>query len=206
MATRRKKKRNPRLKKALRIAASLIVSVIAVAVFYMAVIIGQPTEDALLQLNPEASPQAVLAAQPPEKITDPEQIGFLAASFPAPLLRLAPGTDIAFIQGQTYDVAFEGGFARMGELTYQTSEGKTLLLQTIYPKRAFSLIDTKGYSLSPTLGYTLLHLPAVRMDSTHSVRFHLEGEEALYLIALPKEYLETAHGLLKLCQLEVPLS
>ncbi len=203
---RRKKKRNASLKKILRVLATVLVSLVAVAVFYLAVVIGQPTEDALLQLNPESAPQALLSAQLPDIITQESEIQHMLSSYPAPLLRLSPGTDIAFVQGQAYDVAYEGAFARVGELTYQTQDSKTLTLQTIYPKRAFALVDTKGYAISPTLGYTLLHLPAVRMDSTKTVRFHIEGDEALYLITLPKEYLETAPNLLKLCQLEVPLS
>lgn len=202
---KRVSKKHP-VKKTLRVIGTVFGALLAIVIFYLAVVIGQPTPEAMMEMNPVSEPQPLLSAQLPDKVYDETEIPTLLFTYPAAIMRLSLGTDIAFIEGQSYDVAYEGAFARICEMTYQAIDGGTLQLQTIYPKRAFSLIDQKGYSLSPMLGYSLLHLNAVRMDGAKTVRFHVEGEEALYLFTIPKEYLESAPMLLKLCQLEIPLS
>jgi len=198
-------KKHP-VKKTLRVIGTAVAALFAIVVFYLAVVIGQPTPEAIMEMNPASPSQPLLQAQLPDKIYDENDIPKLLYTYPTPIMRLSLCTDIAFIEGQSYDVAYEGAFARVCEMTYQSMDGGTLHLKTIYPKRAFSLIDLKGYTLSPMLGYSLLHLNAVRMDGTNTIRFHVEGEEALYLFTMPKEYLESAPSLLKLCQLEIPLS
>jgi hypothetical protein len=205
MKEKQKNPKNP-VKRLVRLIATIAFSLVAGAIFYLAVVVGQPTADAVMQLNPEAAVHAPLAASLPEKITDENAIPSLLTSYPAPIMRLSLGTDIVFSEGQTYDVAYEGAFARICDLFYQTADGRDIALKSIYPKSAYDLVDTRAYSLSPVLGYSLLHLNAVRMDAAQTIRFHVEGDEALYFVSIPKEYLDSAPSLLKLCQLEIPLS
>lgn len=205
MNQKEKKPPSP-IKKILDRLLTGLVVLIALVVFYLAVIIGQPNEEALLAAAEPTSPQALLSARLPESIGQEGDISRLLDAFPAPIMRLPPIQGLSFVEGKSFDVAYRGAFARVAELHYQTQSGSVIILQSIYPRDAYSLLDTKSYSLTPMIGYTMLHLPAVRMDADNFIRFHLAGEEALYLLTLPISDEAIAVSLLNQTQLEIPLS
>lgn len=194
-----------RIKKLLGRVLTLLAGLVALVVFYLAVIIGQPAQDVMLADKPSPAAQTLLSAQLPVKVTLEEDIPSLLDSFPAPLMRLMPVQGLSFLEGKTYDIAYGGAFARAAELSYQLPEGDVLTLLSVYPRDAFTLVQTSGFTLNPTVGYTMLHLPAVRMDSADLTRLHTQGEEALYALTLPRTLAKDAASYLKLTQAEIPL-
>jgi hypothetical protein len=191
--------------KALLRCLSLVAVLLTLAVFYLAVIIGQPADEQLSAVQTSPVPREPAAAKAPVTITAEHDIASLLDSFPAAFIRLAPGHDAVLLTGRTYDTAYGGGFARELELTYRLPDGMEVMLRSIYPSDAYALIPTQDYSLSAHSGYSMLHLPAARMDSDRDMRFHARGEGALYLFTLPADA-EDAAALIKLAVLEIPLT
>lgn len=182
------------------------------AAFYLAVIMGDPNQDpagaqAAEKAASPAPQQNVLAAQPARNAAAGENPVQLAASFPAPYLTLsAEGGSFAFQGGQAYDSAFEGGFARIMTLHYQSASGAQVSLTSIYPARAFALLGRDGYALSDG-SYSLAGQPAVRMDGSRGLRIHTQGSEALYALTAPAVGQEELAQILKAVHLdESPLS
>ena len=185
----RKQDRRPRfagLKKRLgRLLAALMALALA-AVFYLAVILGQPTPEAQeAQRAAGESAQPLLQAQPAYQTQSEGDMTELLGQFPAPALTLSPGGGAAFQSGRAYDLAFEGGFARLLELTYQTAQGETVVLESIYPARAFSLLGREDYRLNAMGQSVLGGQSAVRMEGPRGIRLHAQGEQALYALRAP---------------------
>lgn len=179
-----------------------IVVLLAIAILYIAVIMGQASESAM-GILPEK--QALLSAQIPSKVTQEADITFLLDSFPAPIMRFTKETPTTFESGSAYDVAYQGAFARMVDLSY-VWEGERINLRSIYPRDAYALIATRGYGFSAKIGYQMLNLNCVRMDSQSTIRFHVQGEHALYLLEMPLVLRDKATLIIKQLQLEILLS
>ena len=187
----------PAVKKVLRRIAAVVAAVVLIAVFYLAVILGQP-EDAVT-LAPVAD-QPLLAASPALQLTTAEELPRLADTFPAPVMSFLTGAGPQLNAGMSYDVAFENGFARIMELRYLLSDGTYVTVQSIYPARALSLVKREGYTLTSAASYPIAGLQAVRMEGA-DIRFHAQGDQALYVVTLPKMAEESLSATLKALQL-----
>lgn len=168
------------LKRVLAVVSTLLLA----AVFYVAVVLGEPQESE--QVVRPMTDQPLLAASPAVNIDVEGQVPVLANDFPAPVLYPLPGSGLRFVSGTSYDAAFESGFGRMVSLTYQMADGQNVTVESIYPARALSLIGRKDYQLSGTAGQSLAGFKSVRMESASSIRLHAQGEEALYVVTAPK--------------------
>ncbi len=173
------------LRKVLERALLGLLVVVCIGAFYLAVILAEIPAD---QGAPEdtSAPSVALSAEQPRQIGSLNDLYQLVEHFPAPALALKPNTQLAFAGGQVNDVAYQGSFARLVTLTYQTQNGETLTLQSIYPADAFSLLPGKGYALKETLTAALAGMTAVRMENADTVRLHVKGESALYAFTAPK--------------------
>lgn len=173
------------LRKVLERALLCLLVVVCIGAFYLAVILAEIPAD---QGAPEAAstPPVALSAEQPRQISSLNDLYQLVEHFPAPALALQANTQLAFAGGLVNDVAYQGSFARLVTLTYQTQNGETLTLQSIYPADAFSLLPGNGYSLKDTLTAALAGMTAVRMENADTVRLHVKGESALYAFTAPK--------------------
>ena len=163
-----------------------LLCLLLMAAFYLAVIIGQPQEDETTPaVTPRTDQPLLSAGQDAVTITSAEDLPLLLRMFPAPAM--TPTTSgWAFVVGTCYDVAFENGMGRILTLTYQASDTIQVTLTSIYPARAIALLDKGDYRISATLGATLAGLRSIRMENAENVRLHAQGEEAIYVLTMPK--------------------
>ena len=181
---REPRKPHPRLKKALHVLLMTLLAVILVALFYLAVILGQPEEpENAIDIN---QTQPLLTASPALNIQSERQVAALAEAFPVPVLAFMEGMGPVLVSGTSYDQAYEGGFARICELRYTTDNGLEITLATIYPARAVELLGKDGYTLTGAAAQNLTGLTAVRMENADHIRLHAQASDAIYALTLPK--------------------
>ena len=181
---REPRKPHPRLKKALHVLLMTLLTVILVALFYLAVILGQPEEpENAIDID---QTQPLLTASPALNIQSERQVAALAEAFPVPVLAFMEGMGPVLVSGTSYDQAYEGGFARICELRYTTDNGLEITLTTIYPARAVELLGKDGYTLTGAAAQNLTGLTAVRMENADHIRLHAQASDALYALTLPK--------------------
>ena len=181
---REPRKPHPRLKKALHVLLMTLLTVILVALFYLAVILGQPEEpENAIDID---QTQPLLTASPALNIQSERQVTALAEAFPVPVLAFMEGMGPVLVSGTSYDQAYEGGFARICELRYTTDNGLEITLTTIYPARAVELLGKDGYTLTGAAAQNLIGLTAVRMESADHIRLHAQASDAIYALTLPK--------------------
>ena len=181
---RETRKPHPRLKKALHVLLMTLLAVILVALFYLAVILGQPEEpENAIDID---QTQPLLTASPALNIQSERQVAALAEAFPVPVLAFMEGMGPVLVSGTSYDQAYEGGFARICELRYTTDNGLEITLATIYPARAVELLGKDGYTLTGAAAQNLTGLTAVRMENADHIRLHAQASDAIYALTLPK--------------------
>lgn len=181
---REPRKPHPRLKKALHVLLMTLLAVILVALFYLAVILGQPEEpENAIDID---QTQPLLTASPALNIQSERQVAALAEAFPVPVLAFMEGMGPVLVSGTSYDQAYEGGFARICKLRYTTDNGLEITLATIYPARAVELLGKDGYTLTGAAAQNLTGLTAVRMENADHIRLHAQASDAIYALTLPK--------------------
>lgn len=181
---REPRKPHPRLKKALHVLLMTLLAMILVALFYLAVILGQPEEPENAMDIDQTQP--LLTASPALNIQSERQVAALAEAFPVPVLAFMEGMGPVLVSGTSYDQAYEGGFARICELRYTTDNGLEITLATIYPARAVELLGKDGYTLTGAAAQNLTGLTAVRMENADHIRLHAQASDAIYALTLPK--------------------
>jgi hypothetical protein len=167
-----------------RILLALLV-VVCIGAFYLAVILAEvPADQGAPAQSP--APQVTLTAEQPRQISSLNDIAQLAEHFPSPVLALTASTELSFSGGVVNDLAYKGSYARLITLTYQTQNGETLKLYSIYPPDAFTLLPGEGYTLQDRLTASLAGMTAVRMENADMIRLHVKGESALYALTAPR--------------------
>ena len=156
-------------------------SVLLIVVIGVLLVLAQPqSED-----KKTAEPQPLLAASPAVNITREAEIRTLVEDFPVPVMSFMSGSGMSFVSGTSSDVGLDGGFGRVLSLYWQTPDGDPLILQSIYPASALSLLDN-GYHFSAVTGPTLFGNDSVRMENADTVRVHAATESGLYVMTVPK--------------------
>ena len=95
------------------------------------------------------------------------------------------GSGMVFVSGNSADVGLDGGFGRVVTLYWQTPDGDPLILRSIYPASALSLLE-KDYHFSAIAGPTLFGAGSVRMENADTVRIHAATDTGLYAMIVPK--------------------
>lgn len=176
----------PLWKRMLRFILTALLSVMLIAVFYVAVVMGQPQKSSKADKSAPTAQALPAPLHEAVRITDAADFQLLAAAFPAPILRPSSSHALVLIEGLCRDTAFENGVARIVTLTYQTEDQSLLTISSIYPARAYALLQKEGYSFSTQARHRLAGISAVRMESSSAIRLHAQGAEALYAFAAPK--------------------
>ena len=174
-------RRIPRFLSVLLKILGTLVTVAALAFASFSLILAQPQPDK----DAPAEPQPVLTASPAVNIQYETELKTLVESFPAPVMSFMSGSGMHFVSGTCGDTAFEDGFARVATLYWQTADGEPLILQSIYPARALSLLGS-GYHFSNIAGPTLFTASSVRMENADTVRLHAATDTGLYVMIVPK--------------------
>ena len=110
------------------------------------------------------------------------------------------GSGMTFVSASCADEAVNGGFGRVATLYWQTTDGEPMILQSIYPASALSLLDN-GYHFSTILGPTLFGVSSVRMENDDTVRVHAATETGLYVVTVPKSLAPKLSSLCRSLQL-----
>ena len=179
----------------LKVLTALFTIALIVAVGFLLILAQPKSED-----NEKAEPQPLLAASPALNISKAAELRSLVENFPAPVLSFMSGSGLSFVSGTSADVGLDGGFGRVATLYWQTAEGEPLMLQSIYPASALSLLDN-GYHFSNVLGPTLFGMESVRMENGDTVRVHAATETGLYVITVPKDLAPKLSSLCRSLQL-----
>lgn len=171
------------MKKTVKILLAALLTVVLMAVFYLAVILGQPQKD------PDAvvvsQDQPLLTPSPAVTLTAAEELNGLLQAFPVAALYVADTSQLTLTGGTSYDLAYGSGFARVLVLSYTTPSGEKVEVQSIYPARALEFVQRGDYRLSTSAGQSLGGLQSVRMESGTSIRLHVQAAEGIYVLTVP---------------------
>ena len=176
------------------VGAAAAVALLAVCVFALLLFQPQPGE------KETAAAQPLLTAGPSAEIRQETDLRRLVESFPAPLMSFMSGSGMVFVSGTVADAALEGGFGRVATLYWQTREGEPMILQSIYPASALSLLNP-DYHFSSIAGPVLFGSPSVRMENAETVRIHADSGDGLYVMIVPKSLASRLSSLSRSLQL-----
>ena len=164
----------------LKVVTALFSVALIVLIGALLVLVQPKRED-----TEKAEPQPLLTASPAMNIEAETDLRSLVESFPVPVLSFMSGSGMSFVSGTSSDAGLEGGFGRIVSLYWQTQDGDPLILQSIYPASALSLLE-KGYHFSAVAGPTLFGVDSVRMEKADTVRIHAATDTGLYVLTVPK--------------------
>lgn len=156
-------------------------SVVLIVVIGALLVLAQPKQEE----TEKAEPQPLLTASPALHISAETELRSIVESFPAPVLSFMSGSGNQFVSGSSADAGLQGGFGRVVILNWQMPDGDPMILQSIYPASALSLLGT-GYHFSNIAGPTLFGSESVRMEDAETVRIHAATETGLYAVIVPK--------------------
>ena len=139
-------------------------------------------------------------ASPALEIHAENELTRIISDFPAPVMSFMSGSGMVFVSGVSADAAFSGGFGRIATLWWQTPEGDPLIVQSIWPASAISLLE-EGYHFSSGQGSVLLGNLAVRMENENTIRLHTATSEGLYALILPRSLADRQDADKKLTEL-----
>ena len=112
-------------------------SIVLIAAVGALLVLAQPQKED----KEKAEPQPLLTASPALNIDGETELRSLVESFPVPVLSFMSGSGMSFVSGTSSDAGLSGGFGRVVTLYWQTADGDPLILQSIYPASALSLLD-----------------------------------------------------------------
>ena len=179
----------------LRILGGLL-SVALLALAAASLILAKPAPEETKA--PASTPSQV--SSPALEIRDEAELYRMVAAFPAPVMSFMSGSGMTFVSAVSSDSALSGGFARTAVLYWQTEDGQPMILQSICPADALSLLEG-GYHFSAVAGPTLFGSPSVRMEKDDTIRIHTKTDEALYVIILPRSLSDQVSDLCRSLQL-----
>ncbi len=164
----------------LRVLGSVLtIAALAFASFSLILAQPQPDKDA------PAAPQPLLPASPEVSIQAENEMKKLVESFPVPVMSFMTGSGMTFVSGSCGNAPFEGGYARVATLYWQTADAEPMILQSIYPARAISLLSA-GYHFSNVAGPTLFGSSSIRMEDGDTIRIHAVTDSGLYVMIVRK--------------------
>ena len=158
-----------------------LLSVALIVLVGALLVLAQPKPDE----KQKAEPQPLLTASPAVNISVETDLRTLVESFPVPVLSFMSGSGMTFVSGTSYDAGLSGGYGRVAALYWQTQDGDPLILQSIYPASALSVLDN-GFHFSQVTGPTLFGVESVRMEKGDVVRIHAATDTGLYVVTVPK--------------------
>lgn len=171
------------VRKVLRSALILILTMIAAGVLCLAMIIAQPQNDDTE--SPTATSQPLVKASSATMAQSEEELNELILSFPVPVLNYLSGSRMTFVHGSSYDAAFENGFGRIITLEFTDPDGTPVRVTSIYPARAYDLMEGTGWHFDSVRGSMLCGTESVRMKNQDSVRLHIVNSSGLYTVTVP---------------------
>ena len=177
-------------------ALAALLSVVLIVMIGCLLVLAQPGKDE----NEKTEPQPLLAASPAVNISRETELRSLVGSFPVPVLSFMSGSGMTFVSGTSEDANLGDGFGRVATLYWQTADAEPMMIRSIYPASALSLLED-GYHFSTTLGPTLFGVESVRMENSDTIRLHASNGTGLYVVTVPKSLAPKLSSLCRSLQL-----
>lgn len=174
----------PLWRRIVKTVLAALLTIVLLAAFYIAVVMGNPQEEASSAITAKMDQPLLTAMSSPILIREQGQLGTLLSAFPAPVMAAMNSTVLTFQQGLCEDVPFESSLGRRVTLTYRTAEGAAVTVVSLYPAR--TPMEKADYTFSATTGLPLAGLRSVRMENAATIRMHAQGPDALYVVTLPQ--------------------
>ncbi|MDD3335196.1 MAG: hypothetical protein PHI98_06725 [Eubacteriales bacterium] len=164
-------------------ALTIFLMVLALALGYVFLLLGEPEEDtAYIQ---QADEEQIRMSMSALEVPGESNAASLAQTFGQPVLYLSGGT-ATMERARIYDTAFSGGYARRVTLQYAFSDGETLTVESIRPTAAVRLLGGDEYTLDANNLYTIGGVDAARMDSSDQICVFGQTGTAAYAVYCPK--------------------
>ena len=161
------------------IGAVIMAALLALLAASLIVARPQEAEQAAALTRPSYQSSPAVSAEKEQDLTG------LIASFPAPVMSFMSGSGMIFVSATSADAAVDDGFGRIATLNWQTPEGEPVMLRSIWPASALSLLED-GYHFMPYAGPALFGTTSVRMENDETVRIHTDTDQALYIVLVPR--------------------
>ena len=181
-------------KKFLRILLKIfggLFSFVLLTITCLSLILAQPQPDRTQSADP-----LPLTPSPAVTVQSESELRSLISSFPVPVMSFISSSGMKFVSGSSRDVTVDRDTGRVATLNWQTPDGNWVVLQSIYPASALSLLGN-DYHFVSRLGPTLFGADSVYMEADGAVRLHACTDNALYVIIAPPD---VTPGLSVLCQ------
>lgn len=179
----------------------VVVMALVIAFVYIFLLLGEP-EDEAQKLEAVPEERIVHSISPLEVPGESDATG-LAQTFGQPVLSLYPGV-LPMERSRIYDTAFEGDFARRVTLTYTLPSGEQLLVESIRPTSAISLMGGEGFHLDGQRAYAIGGVDAAWMDNGQIIRVFGQTENAAYCVTAPYSCKEELPQLIRSTILTAP--
>lgn len=173
---------------------SALLLLVALALGYVFLLLGEPDEDTAYtrQVEEERIAMPMSAVESPGE-SNPAA---LAEIFGQPVLNLY-GSALQMERSRVYDTAFGGGYARRVTLTYRFEDGAALLVEGVRPTAAVTLLGGSGYSLDADSLYYIGGVDAARMENGSAICVFGQTDAAAYAVLCPKAHAGELETLLK---------
>ncbi len=184
-------KPTPLWRKVLRRVVLLLLIIIGLVLGYLFLLMGEPGDEldttaAVPPAQPITIPMNALEAPAGANLPS------LAETFGQPVLGMRAG-EITLQRARVYDTAFGGEYARRVTLTYLLTDGGEMLVESIRPIDAITLLEG-DYVLQADRLYAMAGLDAARMQNDDQICIFGQGTGAVYAITMPRSaefHLET---------------
>ena len=174
-------KRPPLWRRTLRGLLRAVLALLLAALFYLAIVVGQPQTDVAREVD---WAQPLLAPSPEQQLSEAAELPQLIDSFPAPVL-WAPGGGLSLVAADSRDFSMPGGVGRILTLIYRSQSDLELQAQSIYPARAAERLEDSRFTLRGE-GSSLGGLRTVMLSNAESICYIAQGTQALYRVTLPQ--------------------
>ena len=190
----------PRWKSVVRRTLAALGIVLALALAYVFLLMGEPGEDDQLAKQAVSQEETIRVPIAAAQATGDADLTQLAANFGKPVLAMS-GEGLTLTKATLFDTAFRGGYARRLTLQYAFADGATHTVESIRPTAAVELL--KGsYTLNVDKLYTLAGMDAVRMDSDTEITLVARGTAAVYVVLCPAAHAADLTAVTKLASLQ----
>ena len=179
----------------LRIISGILTAVLFAAVCFV-LIMAHPRPDK----EKRSDPQPLLTASPAMAVSSLPEMKAFVRSFPIPVMMFLDTDGLTFDCASSEDASLPGGKGRIASIWWKTGDGEEVILQSIYPANALSLLES-GYHFSNTGGPMLFGSQSVRMEKADTVRIHAAVDTGLYVMIVPKSMASKVAALSRSLQL-----
>ena len=182
-----------------RIALGVLL-ILALAFAYIFLLLGEPDDEA--KYVPKTVEETITMPMSALDVPGESDVQKLADSFGQPVL--AVNQLLTMYKSRIYDTALDGEYARCVTITYTFEDGQQLLVESMRPTSAVTLLKQEDYTLDASALYTMGGLNAARMHNDTQICVFAQSDTAVYAVTCPVTHAEELANLLRYTTLVAP--